>query len=216
MGDAERDRHPCEQGRDAERDLKQDDHRDDIDRQTGPPRQPGASRRKPEPEHRKRRGHRQDPMVELHRRRILEEVPEQRVEEERTLGHQPTVHQGKGVVHQPGIQPGNEGAGECGHGDEREEWPGVTAQTPKVAVVGGRGSGQKQAQRDPQDVGVDGEGEPQVGRQPILADAGIVDQAALHHVPAERALQPAEEENGGEVWPEGARDTPFRKEIEEG
>ena len=32
-------------------------------------------------------------------------------------------------------------------------------------------------------------------RQPVLADIGAIDEARFHHVPAERALQPAEHEN---------------------
>ena len=35
--------------------------------------------------------------------------------------------------------------------------------------------------------------------QPELRHARIVDEPALHHVPAERALQPAEHEDAGEL-----------------
>ena len=69
---------------------------------------------------------------------------------------------------------------------------------PRQAAPGripGRFAGQE-PERGPQHGREDDERDPQVDRQPHVAHARVVDQAALHHPPAHRPLEAAEQEDG--------------------
>jgi hypothetical protein len=55
----------------------------------------------------------------------------------------------------------------------------------------------------------------QVSRQPVLADIGALAEPAHHHVPAERALQPAQHEDAGQAREHAFRDRPEDQEHRE-
>ena len=74
----------------------------------------------------------------------------------------------------------------------------------------------QQIERHPEHGRVDRERDAQVRGEPVLAYPWIVDQAALHHVPAHRTLQAAEEKNAGELPSQLAIDAPAREKIEKG
>jgi hypothetical protein len=68
---------------------------------------------------------------------------------------------------------------------------------------------------DPEHRAEDRQREPEVRRQPELRHARIVDEAALDHVPAHRALQRAQREDRGELPRVFARDQASRGEPDE-
>ncbi len=55
-----------------------------------------------------------------------------------------------------------------------------------------------------------------MGGQPVLADIDAVDQARGHHVPAERSLQPAQDEEADDARPVPARHSPGQGKEQEG
>src|SRR5512141_2848882 len=60
-------------------------------------------------------------MVELHRRDVLEPVADERMQLRVASRDEAPVHQGKGVVGEAGIEPGDKPAGADGQCDERDE-----------------------------------------------------------------------------------------------
>src|SRR3954451_5252842 len=52
--------------------------------------------------------------------------------------------------------------------------------------------------------------------QSVLADMGIIDQTAFHHIPPHRSLQAAKQENSGKLKAQRAVDRLSRKEINKG
>src|SRR6185369_130411 len=69
---------------------------------------------------------------------------------------------------------------------------------------------------EPQRIAEDGDGEAEMRRQSVLAHIDTGDQAALHHVPAERALQPAEREESEQPRQQCSRYESCEPEGEEG
>ena len=69
---------------------------------------------------------------------------------------------------------------------------------------------------DPQDCAIDRESEGEVGDEPVLADLGPVGKPALDHVPAERALHEAEQQDPGERQRQPPRQPPPRQKPENG
>ena len=74
----------------------------------------------------------------------------------------------------------------------------------------------EQPERDPQLGRQDRERHAQVRGEAEVAHARVVDQAALDHVPAERALQRAEREDARQLPRERAVDAPAHREPDEG
>jgi hypothetical protein len=91
----------------------------------------------------------------------------------------------------------------------------ATSQLPRRRVPARRVAGAdfclrvlQHAQPGPEHQAEEQEGQPEVGRQPVLRDARIVDQAALDHVPAHRALQAAEDEEAEHLGRQAPRNWP--------
>ena len=61
-------------------------------------------------------------------------------------------------------------------------------------------------EQKPERVAKDRERHAEMGGKPVLADVDAIDQPALHHVPAERTLQAAENEQAKKPGQERARD----------
>src|SRR5688572_31484303 len=73
----------------------------------------------------------------------------------------------------------------------------------------------KELQGEPELRAEDGEREPKMRGQAQVRDARIVDQAALHHVPAERALGAAQKKHGAELPRQGAVEFLPDEEVKE-
>ena len=166
------------------------------------------ARRQPcgRPELPPQRGHengerpREQPVVELHRRHVAEEILPPRLDHEDLRRNHVAVHQRERVVGEAGADAGDEAAGQRHDEDQRGDAPSAHRRAARCAAAGARARrGYSSDSADPQHRGEDDERQPEMRGQPELRHARIVDQAALHHVPAHRALQPAEHEDAGEL-----------------
>src|SRR5580704_1411204 len=68
-------------------------------------------------------------------------------------------------------------------------------------------------ERRPKHRAVNQASEPEMRGQTVLTDAWVVDQPAFHHVPAQRALQAAEQENEGQARHQAAINFASRSKI---
>ena len=71
-----------------------------------------------------------------------------------------------------------------------------------------------QAEDDPDDRGQHDGGESEMGREPVRADVHAAGETTLDHVPAEGALESAEQEHHRERWNEPSRQSPREPERE--
>ena len=155
------------------------------------------------PPKRQDRGQHEDrePAVdELDRRRVAGEVRGPGRDRERLGRDQAAAHQGEGRVDVTGIEPGREGAPDRSQRDAGDDQAEMRAVRPaRRALV-------RQAERQPEEKAVDREREHEMRGEPVMAHVGPVDQPALHHVPAERALRGAEQKGDAECETEPAAD----------
>ncbi len=128
---------------------------------------------------------------------------------------QAAFHQGERVVHQPRVQPGDQGAGKHGQEDEAQHSRGPG---DKSCPIPGhhRIARLYDVQRGPQRKQINRQRQGQMGGQAVLADRRLVDQPAFHHVPAQHPLQPAEHEQNRAFFPDRAVQAPFRQEPGKG
>ena len=73
-----------------------------------------------------------------------------------------------------------------------------------------------ETEQEPERVAEDQQRHAEMRREPVLADIGAVDEAALHHVPADRALKSAEHEQADQSGQQRARDIAREPEHDEG
>jgi hypothetical protein len=147
-------------------------------------------------------------MHELHRRHVVEEILPPRLEHQDLGRHQMPVHQGERVVGAARAQPRDHAAGERHDEDragERERGAGRPDFPART----------KEIQRDPQRGRKDRQRNPQVRGQPEVAYARILDEAGLHHVPAERALHRTEKKYAAELPGKPPIEPPPREEPQE-
>ena len=134
-------------------------------------------------------------VVELHRRDILEPIQDEGAELGIAGGDEPAVHQRKGVVGQPGAGTGDKPAGRLSSGRQRIATIRQRAASPDPGSA--RASPPHDAERDPEDRGVNRKRQSEMGDEPVLADLDPVGEPALDHVPAEHTLREAEQQNAG-------------------
>ncbi|ODS00853.1 hypothetical protein AUC68_12950 [Methyloceanibacter methanicus] len=142
-------------------------------------------------------------MVELHGERVLEkiEIPGLRCAEAR--GDDGAVHERPGVEPEAAIDAGNQRPGQELYIDEQQDEPGNDR---RGLGSGGPAMHPSQIQDQPKRVAEDRDGDPEMGRQAILADIHPVHEAAHDHVPAQCALQSAEDEKPEETRQHGSWD----------
>ena len=206
------DRRVQEQRRNAERRLEQHDG----EQPAGPSpliRAALPARPPPQGEDEQDGQDRQHPMVELHRNRIGDEFGEAAARPQIVRRHQRAAHQRKRVVDFPGVEAGDEGAER-----DRQRDRAVDGERQQAAA-GRRAAGlhcrPARAGDQPDDPGVEDDCQRQVGSEPVVADRGPVDQAAGDHVPAERALQAAEDEQRGQRRDQPARQAAAQQQSDE-
>ena len=124
--------------------------------------------------------------------------------------HEPAVHQRKGIVGQPGAGAGDKAAGKDRQRDEDKH--GFGSPPPARSRTRNRRAAHD-AQRHPEDRGIDRESESEVRDEAVLADLDPVGEAALDHVPAERALQKPEQQDAGERRHQATRQPPAAPET---
>ena len=221
MRGAERDRHDEQQGRDAERELQQSGSEQHMQREAGRARQ-----RRPLPPsqsstHAGRRRHRQQAMVELHRGDILEPVQHERLQLRIAGRHETAVHQRKRVVDQPGMQPGDKPARDDRQRDETDNRLGgaAPAKAAKLRPPPLRGGFSPPCANIPSAIhrvsAIDRQRQREMRDEAVLADRDAVGEAALDHVPAERALREAEQKNPGKRQYQPARHLPPDQETDQ-
>lgn len=115
------------------------------------------------------------------------------------VGNEVAVHEGEGVVGQPRVQSGHQGAREDHGKDIGRERPRRGSETPRTCGDGMAPLIQPQVQRQPPEQTQDQDRETQVRGQFHGADHGLVDKAALHHDPAHRALCAAQHEQPAQL-----------------
>ena len=71
-------------------------------------------------------------------------------------------------------------------------------------------------EQEPQRVAEDDDGDAEMGREPVLADVEAIDETALHHVPADGALNAAKREQAEQPWQERLRDEAQKPEHDKG
>ena len=155
-------------------------------------RPPRAHDAPPEQRDGEREHPRDQPVIELHGRHVPEEVPPPRLEHQDLGRHEVRRSSSGNVLYaKPGADAGDEAAGQHHHEHERGD--------AAARIAAERGAGRDVVRRasraraatapstaSPPKIS---EREPEMRGQPELRHARIVDEAALHHVPAERALQ---------------------------
>ena len=72
-----------------------------------------------------------------------------------------------------------------------------------------------EAEQEPERVAEDRKGNAEMRGEPVLADIGAVDETALHHVPADGALEAAENEESDQPRQKRARDIAEKPEADE-
>ena len=157
----------------------------------------------------------QHAVIELHGERVLEqvEIPGRGFAE--AARHEGAVDQRPGVVAEPCVDSGDKSARQDLEIDQREHHAGDPRRR-------GRARSRRsfaftpEVEDEPQRVAEDGDGDAEMRRQPVLAHIDTGDEAALHHVPAERALQPAEHEQSEQPRQQCARYVAGEPEGEEG
>src|SRR3546814_12427153 len=89
------------------------------------------------------------------------------------------------------------------------------SQRRRGAVVAALGPRPQHAERQPQEIAVDGDGEGEVRGEAVLADVRPLGKAGGDHEPAERALGAAEGEGGEQLLAERTIDLPAPPEPRE-
>ena len=152
---------------------------------------PGAARstRHHSDGHDDREHPRDEPVIELHGRHVPEEIPPPRLEHQDLGRHDVPVHQRKRVVGEAGADARDEAAGDASsrRPARRSRAPSGAPSAPARRRARRRGAAATSrptaSRRRSANASAEVRGEPE------LRHARIVDQPALHHVPAERALQ---------------------------
>ena len=216
VGGGERDRHHEQQGGDAKRDLGERHQRHQMQRLPRLGRQGLPARRRPDQKHGQEQPDRQPAMDELRRGRAFERVQPGRLGGQELARQQPAVHQRERVVEEAAVEPGHEAAeadGEAGEDEESDQMPAQTRGNGRVVRFGTR---PQQAEGEPEHVAVNDERQAEMEDEAILADRDLLAEAARHHEPAEEALQPAEQEQGGKMRRHPLGDAAADQEPEEG
>ena len=215
MGKAERDRYGQKQRPYAERHLQ---HREQRQRECASQnRRRGALQRKPQ-ELAERRGDdrvTQHAVVELDGQRILKQVqiPGRGLPE--AGRHEGAIDERPGVVAHAGIEARNQRPRQHLHEDEGQHG----ARHPHgTSPAQGRGCspGHAKAEQEPERRAENDKSKAEMRGEPILAHIGAKVEAALHHVPAERALKTAKNEQADETRQKRRRDVARRPEHDKG
>lgn len=216
--DAQRNRHGHQDGSGAEAVLCRDRQQEQARHPAHARLSPHRPARDEQTDRRDQHNGRQQAVRELDGGYVLEKVHVQRVVWKDQGWHQLAIHQRKGVVGESGIGAGNEPAPDdgqqhehaCAHrGQEQRSRPWLRLEPRWLRW-------RQQPERRPQDQTIDQQRRGQMGDQPVLADIGPVDHAALDHQPAETALQRSEKKNESEPEAERAVDLPPEQKDEEG
>ena len=152
-------------------------------------------------------------MHELHRQRVLEEVPPQRrfMREPRRIRNEAAVDQRPRVVDQSRAQTG----------DQRAEID--LQQHQPEQCNGGRANARRRLDGGalahppcgPEDRGEDHAGQDQMDREPVLRDLDAVGEPGRHHPPADAALQRAEPEDRPQPPAQARLDPALHQEPQE-
>ena len=140
MRGSERDRHDQQQGRDAERYLHRCCGEQCPQSDAGGGGEGGAKAGGPQQQHRGGGRHRQQAMVELDRGNVFEPVADEGVELGVAGRDQPSVHQRKGVVSEPGAGAGDKPAGGDCQPDEQDH--GLGGSPPQESSLSAPGGGE--------------------------------------------------------------------------
>ena len=127
-------------------------------------------------------------MVELHGQRVLEQVkiPGRGFAEAR--GHKRTVDERPGIETHAGIEPRHQRAGQQLQEDQRENEAGDPGRPSRRRLGAPRLRLAAETEHEPERIAEDEQRHAEMRGEPVLADVGAIDEAALHHVPADRAL----------------------------
>ena len=157
----------------------------------------------------------QQPMRPLHRRHVLYEVGDRRVQRETAGRQQLTAHQGEGVEDQAGPQSGDE---RSPHDLQQQEHSHHRESADQRSTAGWRqlGTTRREVSREPGCVPQDDERQAQVSGEPVVTHARAVHQTTAHHQPAHDPLQGAEPEQSECAPREWRREIPRAPEQDEG
>mmetsp|Transcript_2661 Transcript_2661/g.6759 ORF Transcript_2661/g.6759 Transcript_2661/m.6759 type:complete len:439 (-) Transcript_2661:55-1371(-) len=170
----------------------------------------------PEGEHARGGGEREHAVVQLHGCGVLKAAAQPAVRRLKVLLRHPLpVHGGKRVVRPAGVIAGDKRPRQRRHADEGGQRVGQPAELEGrlqhlglLLEAGQQWRGRRDAERGPDERGVDGERGRQVASQPVGADAGRrvrvvtllwIPQPAAHHPPAHQALRAAHQEQQAEA-----------------
>ena len=154
-------------------------------------------------------------VVELHGGDILEHIQPGRRARVQAAGNKGITHQRPGTVGKSRPRAGHQAAGQ----DHQEQQPHQHQRPAPQRIPPRRRPrprGEQQFKSQPQHIGVDSHRQPEVGGQAILADPGIIHQAALHHIPAQQALAAAEEKQQPQPGHQAGPDCPAPGKIQQG
>ncbi len=131
-------------------------------------------------------------------------------------GHEGAVDQRPGVEAHAGIEPGDQRASQHLHEDQREHGPGDPCRARDAGAARRASVRSREAEQQPERVAENEQRDAEMRGEPVLADIGTLDQPALHHVPADRALKSAEHEQADQPRQQRTRDIAGEPEHDEG
>ena len=132
-------------------------------------------------------------MIELNRRYIVDEVHVPGADLHDFRWHDMAVHERKGVVGESRTNSGDQAAGKRHDENQRGERHRTAKERPGPRIGSSRWP--QQRERGPEHRREDQQCEAEMRSEPQLRHTRVVDQTALHHVPAQCSLRSAEQEN---------------------